>query len=58
MYEMMVGENPFKITKEEELVKIVKDSIVIPSYVEISEEGRSFLFSCLQKNPEQRLNIR
>ena len=55
---MMVGENPFKITKEEELVKIVNDSIVIPSYVEISEEGRSFLFSCLQKNPEKRLNIR
>jgi len=25
MYEMVVGENPFKITKEEELIKIVKD---------------------------------
>jgi len=25
MYEMLVGENPFKITKEEELIKIVKD---------------------------------
>ncbi len=25
MYEMLVGENPFKITREEELIKIVKD---------------------------------
>lgn len=58
MYEMMVGENPFKITKEEELIKIIKDEIKIPAYVEISEEGRSFLFSCLQKDPEQRLCIR
>jgi len=37
MYEMLVGENPFNITKEEELIKIVKDAIKIPSYVEISE---------------------
>lgn len=37
MYEMLVGENPFKITKEEELIKIVKDEIVIPSYVDLSE---------------------
>lgn len=51
MYEMMVGENPFKITKEEELVKIIKDKVVIPSYVDISEEGRNFLDSCLQKVP-------
>jgi hypothetical protein len=33
MYEMLVGENPFKITKEEELIKIIKDDIVIPKYV-------------------------
>lgn len=58
MYEMLVGENPFKITKEEELIKIVKDDIKIPSYVEMSEEARSFLFSCLQKDPDQRLGIR
>jgi serine/threonine protein kinase len=36
MYEMAVGENPFKITKEEELIKIVKDEISIPSYVFVS----------------------
>ena len=33
MYEMLIGENPFKITKEEELIKIVKDAVIIPSYV-------------------------
>ena len=33
MYEMLVGENPFKITKEEELIKIIKDSVKIPTYV-------------------------
>lgn len=58
MYEMMVGENPFNITTEQELIKIVKDAIKIPHYVQISEEGKDFLFSCLQKNPEQRHNIR
>jgi hypothetical protein len=36
MYEMLVGENPFRITKEEELVKIVKDEIKIPSYLQLS----------------------
>ena len=36
MYEMLVGENPFKITREEELIKIVKDEIAIPSYVFVS----------------------
>ena len=58
MYEMIVGENPFKITKEEELIKIIKDEIKIPSYVKISEEATDFLFSCLQKDPEKRLDIR
>ena len=51
MYEMVVGENPFKITKEEELIKIVKDAVVIPSYVELSKEAKDFLDCCLQKNP-------
>lgn len=58
MYEMMVGENPFKITKQEQLIKIIKDEIKIPNYVDISPEGRDFLFACLQKNPDDRLSIR
>lgn len=33
---MLVGENPFRITKEEELVKIVKDEIKIPGYLQLS----------------------
>ena len=47
MYEMLIGENPFKITKEEELFKIVKDKIVYPSYVPLSEEAKDFLYNCL-----------
>ena len=58
MYEMVVGENPFKITKEEELIKIVKDAVIIPSYVELSREAKDFLDCCLQKNPEKRSTIR
>jgi serine/threonine protein kinase len=58
MYEMLVGENPFKITKEEELIKIVKDEISIPSYVFVSREGRDFLDKCLKKNPADRVNIK
>ncbi len=58
MYEMIVGENPFNITKEEELIKIVKDQIQIPSYVYVSGEARDFLDKCLQKNPMERVNIR
>ena len=58
MYEMLVGENPFKITKEQELIKIVKDEITIPSYVFVSKEGRDFLDKCLKKNPADRVNIK
>ena len=58
MYEMVVGENPFKITKEEELIKIVKDAVIIPSYVKLSREAKDFLDCCLQKNPEKRSTIR
>ena len=58
MYEMLIGENPFKITKEEELFKIVKDAIVFPSYVPLSNEAKDFLNCCLQKNPVDRKGIR
>lgn len=58
MYEMLVGENPFKIVKEEDLIKIIKDEIKIPAYVEISAEGKDFLFACLEKNPDNRMSIR
>ena len=58
MYEMVVGENPFKITKEEELIKIVKDEIKIPSYLFVSPEVRDFLDKCLQKNPDSRGTIK
>lgn len=55
---MVVGENPFKITREEELIKIVKDEIKIPSYLNVSSEVRDFLDKCLQKNPNERANIK
>ena len=58
MYEMLVGENPFKITREEELIKIVKDEIAIPSYVFVSREARDFLDKCLKKNPSDRVSIK
>lgn len=55
---MVVGENPFKITREEELIKIVNDEIRIPSYLFVSAEVRDFLDRCLQKNPANRANIK
>ena len=58
MYQMLVGENPFKISKEEQLIKIVKDQISIPSYVYVSKQARDFLDKCLQKNPSDRLTIK
>jgi serine/threonine protein kinase len=58
MYEMVVGENPFSITKEEELIKIIKDEIKIPSYVYVSSEARDFLDKCLQKNHNDIVTIR
>ena len=58
MYEMLVGENPFKITKQEELIKIVKDEVKIPQYVNISKEAKDFLYMCLKKNPDDRCVIR
>ena len=58
MYEMLVGENPFKINKEQQLIKIVKDQISIPSYVYVSRQARDFLDKCLQKNPLDRVTIK
>lgn len=58
MYQMLVGENPFKISKEEQLIKIVKDQISIPSYVYVSKQARDFLDKCLQKNPSDRVTIK
>lgn len=58
MYEMLVGENPFRITKEEELVKIVKDEIKIPSYLQLSPQTSDFLNLCLQKDPQRRASIK
>ena len=57
-YEMLVGENPFKIKKEEELIKIVKDEISIPSYVFVSREARDLLDKSLRKDPEERVGIK
>lgn len=58
MYEMLVGENPFRITKEEELIKIVRDEVKVPSYLALAPETRDFLDRCLQKNPENRGTIK
>lgn len=55
---MLVGENPFRITKEEELVKIVKDQIKIPGYLQLSPQTSDFLHRCLQKDPEKRASIK
>lgn len=57
-YEMLVGENPFKISTEEELIKIVKDLIMIPSYVYVSKEARDFLDKCLKKKPSERVTAK
>lgn len=58
MYEMVVGENPFKITNEDELIKILRDEIKIPSFVCVAQDTRDFLYRCLQKNPADRANIK
>lgn len=58
MYQLLVGDNPFKITKQEQLIKIIKEDIKIPSYVTLTKEATDFLFACLQKNPDHRLSIR
>ena len=55
---MVVGENPFKITREEELIKIIKEEIKLPSYLFVSAEVRDFLDKCLQKNPDDRAHIK
>ena len=58
MYEMLVGENPFKITKQEELAKIIKDEVVIPSYAKLTKEATEFLGLCLDKRPNERKGVR
>lgn len=58
MYEMLVGENPFKITKEEELMKIITDTVVFPIGVNLSTEAIDFIQLCLEKKAINRVGIR
>ena len=58
LYEMVIGQNPFKITKEEQLIKIIKDDLKIPEYAKISKDLENLIFLCLRKNPDERAMIR
>lgn len=61
---MLIGDIPFEISSDQELIKIVKecfiqikDDIVFPKDISISEEAQDFILKILKKNPEDRLKI-
>jgi serine/threonine protein kinase len=57
LFEMLFGEDPFKIKREEELVKIVKSELKLPEKIKLSKDAHNFLMHCLQKNPAKRMDI-
>ena len=53
----MVGDIPFEIGSEQELVKIIKEDIVFPSDLTLTPEARDFVLKILKKNPDDRLKV-
>ena len=56
-YELLVGEPPFEIGSEEELVKIVVEDVMFPKGVKVSREGRDFVEKILRKVPKERWGV-
>jgi len=59
LYEAVFGRAPFSSQSLDELISKIKEDtpIVIPRERKLSNECRNFLSSCLQRNPDQRLNF-
>jgi serine/threonine protein kinase len=45
---------PFEIRTEDDLVKVVDEDIYFSKGVPLSNEGKEFVLSCLNKNPKER----
>ena len=56
-YELLVGDIPFEISSEQELIKIIKEDITFPKDIAISDEAKDFVLKILKKNPDDRLKI-
>lgn len=59
-----MGDIPFEISNDQELIKIVhspitqiKDDIVFPRDIPISDQAKDFILKILQKNPLDRLKV-
>lgn len=59
LYEAVFGRAPFSSQSLDELISKIKEDtpIVIPRERKLSNECRTFLSSCLQRNPEERINF-
>lgn len=57
LFEMLFGEDPFKISKEHELIKIVENELTLPDKIKLSKDAHNFLLQCLKKNPHGRMDV-
>jgi len=59
LYEAVFGSAPFSSQSLDELILKIKEEtpIVIPRDRKLSKECRKFLSSCLQRDPDQRINF-
>lgn len=56
LYEMVTGNVPFMASNHYQLVmKVSKDDVEIPDYLNISDECRDLIYRLLQKDPEIRI---
>lgn len=51
-FELLTGDNPFKITKKSEISKIVTDKFLMDQG---STSAKDFLNNSLQKDPQKRM---
>ncbi|XP_023346605.1 serine/threonine-protein kinase ULK3 [Eurytemora carolleeae] len=60
LFEALFGRAPFSSSTLEELIQKIKEDkdVSIPGDISLSPECRSFLSSCLQRNPEQRMGFK
>lgn len=53
-YELIFGTTPFDIKYQEDLSKVIDNTVEYPPNCMVSEECKSFINGCLEKHPKDR----
>lgn len=56
-YESIFGKTPFKLTKIQDMIKIVNDPILFPSDNTASDNAKDLILKILEKDQKNRLTL-